>query len=88
MTLALIIVATHIGHLPQVLGQIIGGAFGFTQMAGGFTGGVAAAMLNGVAWPVPTRQVCGQRPQRRRHRDRLASGQAGLIQSPACSSTP
>ncbi|MCB0935742.1 MAG: alanine:cation symporter family protein [Mycobacterium sp.] len=48
VTLALIIVAMHIGHLPQVLGQIIGGAFGFTQMAGGFTGGVAAAMLNGV----------------------------------------
>ena len=48
VTLALIIVAMHIGHLPQVLGQIIGGAFGFTQMAGGFTGGIAAAMLNGV----------------------------------------
>ena len=27
VTLALIIVAMHIGHLPQVLGQIIGGAF-------------------------------------------------------------
>ncbi|MCB0942023.1 MAG: alanine:cation symporter family protein [Mycobacterium sp.] len=48
VTLALIIVAMNITYLPQVLGQIFGGAFGFTQMAGGFTGGVAAAMLNGV----------------------------------------
>ena len=31
-----------------MFGQIIGGAFGVTQMAGGFTGGIAAAMLNGV----------------------------------------
>jgi AGCS family alanine or glycine:cation symporter len=34
--------------LPHAFGQIIGGAFGFQQMAGGFTGGIAAAMLNGV----------------------------------------
>jgi AGCS family alanine or glycine:cation symporter len=48
VTLALVIVALHITNLPHVLSQIIGGAFGLTQMAGGFTGGVAAAMLNGV----------------------------------------
>ena len=46
--LALVIVVLHIGHLPHVLSEIIGGAFGFQQLAGGFTGGLAAAMLNGV----------------------------------------
>jgi alanine or glycine:cation symporter, AGCS family len=46
--LALTIVAIHITNLPHVLGEIVGGAFGVTAMAGGFTGGVAAAMLNGV----------------------------------------
>ena len=48
VTLALIIVAMNITYLPDVLRQIFGGAFGLTQMAGGFTGGIAAAMLNGV----------------------------------------
>ena len=46
--LALVIIALNIGNLPQAFAEIIGGAFGFQQMAGGFTGGVAAAMLNGV----------------------------------------
>jgi alanine or glycine:cation symporter, AGCS family len=48
VTLALVIVAMNITNLPHVLSQIIGGAFGLHQMAGGFTGGIAAAMLNGV----------------------------------------
>ena len=48
VTLALVIVAMNITNLPDVLSQIIGGAFGLDQMAGGFTGGIAAAMLNGV----------------------------------------
>ena len=48
VTLALVIVALNITHVPQVLSQIIGGAFGLQEMAGGFTGGIAAAMLNGV----------------------------------------
>ncbi len=48
VALALVIVAMNITNLPHVLGQIIGGAFGLHQMAGGFTGGIAAAMLNGV----------------------------------------
>lgn len=48
VSLALLIVALNITALPTVLGQIVGGAFGFTEMAGGFTGGIAAAMLNGV----------------------------------------
>ncbi len=46
--LALIIIALNITNLPHAFGQIIGGAFGLEQMAGGFTGGIAAAMLNGV----------------------------------------
>ncbi len=46
--LALVIVAINIDFLPQVFAQIIGGAFGLTELAGGFAGGIAAAMLNGV----------------------------------------
>ena len=46
--LALIIIAINITNLPHAFAQIIGGAFGWEQMAGGFTGGIAVAMLNGV----------------------------------------
>jgi len=46
--LALVIIALNISNLPQAFAQIIGGAFGLEQMAGGFTGGIAAAVLNGV----------------------------------------
>lgn len=46
--LALVIVAVNLTNLPGVIEQIIGGAFGIRQMAGGFGGGIAAAMLNGV----------------------------------------
>ena len=46
--LALVIVALNISYLPQVLIQIVGGAFGLTELAGGFAGGIAAALLNGV----------------------------------------
>jgi len=46
--LALVIIALNIGNLPRAFGEIIGGAFGLQQMAGGFAGGIAAAMLNGV----------------------------------------
>ena len=45
--LAFVIIALNIGNLPHAFAQIIGGAFGLQQMAGGFTGGIAAAMLNG-----------------------------------------
>ena len=48
VALALVIIALHINYLPEMFKQIIGGAFGLTEMAGGFTGGIAAAMLNGV----------------------------------------
>ena len=46
--LALVIIALNIGNLPHAFAEIIGGAFGLQQIAGGFTGGIAAAMLNGV----------------------------------------
>ncbi|BBU23291.1 alanine/glycine:cation symporter family protein [Mycobacterium xenopi] len=46
--LALVIVLVHIRNLPGVFHEIIGGAFGIPQMAGGFGGGLAVAMLNGV----------------------------------------
>ncbi|MBV8348149.1 MAG: alanine:cation symporter family protein [Mycolicibacterium sp.] len=46
--LAFVIVALNITNLPKVIEQIIGGAFGIKEIAGGFSGGVAAAMLNGV----------------------------------------
>jgi AGCS family alanine or glycine:cation symporter len=46
--LALIIIALNIGNLPRAFAEILGGAFGLQQMAGGFAGGIAAAMLNGV----------------------------------------
>lgn len=46
--LALTIVAVNINQLPAVIQEIIGGAFGIRQMAGGFAGGIATAALTGV----------------------------------------
>jgi hypothetical protein len=46
--LALVIVVANITNLPRVIEQILGGAFGISEMAGGFGGGIAAAMLNGI----------------------------------------
>ncbi|WP_231974734.1 sodium:alanine symporter family protein [Mycobacterium sp. E1747] len=46
--LALGIVAVNITELPTVIREIIGGAFGMRQMAGGFAGGALAAMFTGV----------------------------------------
>jgi AGCS family alanine or glycine:cation symporter len=46
--LAAMVVAVNITNLPSVFSEIIGGAFGIRPMAGGFTGGIAVAMLNGV----------------------------------------
>ncbi|MBU3749238.1 MAG: alanine:cation symporter family protein [Mycobacterium sp.] len=46
--LAFAIIAVNFTRIPEVLTQIIGGAFGLQEMAGGFAGGIAAAMLNGV----------------------------------------
>jgi alanine or glycine:cation symporter, AGCS family len=46
--LALAIVAVNITQLPAVIEEIIGGAFGIRQLAGGFVGGIAATMVTGV----------------------------------------
>ena len=46
--LALAIVAVNINELPGMIEEIIGGAFGIKQLAGGFAGGIAAAMCTGV----------------------------------------
>ncbi len=46
--LALAIVAVNITELPGMIEEIIGGAFGIKQLAGGFAGGIFVAMLTGV----------------------------------------
>jgi AGCS family alanine or glycine:cation symporter len=46
--LAIFVVITNITAVPGVIGQIVGSAFGLTEAAGGITGGVMAALLNGV----------------------------------------
>jgi AGCS family alanine or glycine:cation symporter len=46
--LALAIVAVNISELPGMIEEIFGGAFGIKQLAGGFAGGIAAAMITGV----------------------------------------
>lgn len=46
--LALVIVAMNIGEIPTVFGQIVSSAFGLNEAIGGTTGGILAAMLNGV----------------------------------------
>lgn len=46
--LAIVIIILNLNRIPEVFSQIIGGAFGIQEMAGGFAGGIAAAMLNGV----------------------------------------
>lgn len=46
--LALFIVVTNISAVPGVLSDIVLSAFGLREAAGGITGGVMAALLNGV----------------------------------------
>ena len=48
LLVALFVVATNLSEVPAMLWHIIGNAFGFAEAAGGITGGVAAAMMNGV----------------------------------------
>ena len=48
LLVALIVVAMNLGQVPAMLWQIIANAFGLVEAAGGITGGVMAAMLNGV----------------------------------------
>lgn len=46
--LALTIIVINIGDIPTVIADIVGGAFGLRETAAGVTGGVAAALLNGL----------------------------------------
>lgn len=48
VVLALVIVAMNVGEIPTVFGQIVSSAFGLNEAIGGTTGGILAAMLNGV----------------------------------------
>jgi amino acid carrier protein len=48
LLMALWVMVANIGELPGVLWLIVGSAFGLTEAAAGFAGGMAAAMLNGV----------------------------------------
>lgn len=48
LAVAVYVLIANIGDVPRVFGMIIANAFGFEEAAGGITGGVAAAMLNGV----------------------------------------
>ena len=45
---ALFVLVTNLPEVPAMLGHILGQAFGLEEAVGGVTGGVAAAMLNGV----------------------------------------
>ena len=48
LLMAIWVVVSHASLVPGVLADIVGGAFGLREAAGGVAGGVAAAMLNGV----------------------------------------
>ena len=48
LLVAIWVLLTHLPQIPGMFGHIIGSAFGLQEAAGGITGGVAAAMLNGV----------------------------------------
>jgi AGCS family alanine or glycine:cation symporter len=48
VALALVIVALNIGRVPDVLGLIVRSAFGLDPAVAGVTGGIMAAVLNGV----------------------------------------
>jgi AGCS family alanine or glycine:cation symporter len=48
LLLAVVVLILNIGEVPAMLGHIVMSAFGFEEAAGGVTGGLAAAMLNGV----------------------------------------
>lgn len=48
LLLAVVVLVLNIGEVPGMLGHIVMSAFGLEEAAGGVTGGLAAAMLNGV----------------------------------------
>ncbi|SDS34443.1 alanine or glycine:cation symporter, AGCS family [Paraoerskovia marina] len=48
LLLALVVVVTNLGAVPEVFRQIVDGAFGLDEALAGTAGGVLAAVLNGV----------------------------------------
>lgn len=48
LLMAVIVIAMNIDQVPAMFSLIISSAFGLQEAAGGITGGIAAAMLNGV----------------------------------------
>ncbi|MFT3688629.1 MAG: alanine/glycine:cation symporter family protein [Paenirhodobacter sp.] len=48
LLVAIIVVVMNLSEVPSMLWHIVGNAFGLVEVAGGVTGGVAAAMMNGV----------------------------------------
>ncbi|MEH6655423.1 sodium:alanine symporter family protein [Loktanella salsilacus] len=48
LLVAIYVLAIHITEVPAMLALIVKSAFGFEQAAGGFTGGIMAALMNGV----------------------------------------
>ena len=48
LLIALYVILTHLPQLPGMFSSIFRGAFGLEPVAGGVTGGLAAALLNGV----------------------------------------
>lgn len=48
LLMAIYVLIVHFTDIPGVLGLILSNAFGIGEAAAGFTGGLAAAMLNGV----------------------------------------
>ncbi|WP_439817506.1 alanine/glycine:cation symporter family protein [Zavarzinia sp. CC-PAN008] len=48
LLMALYVVIVNIGQVPAIIMLILSSAFGLEEAAAGFTGGLAAAMLNGV----------------------------------------
>jgi AGCS family alanine or glycine:cation symporter len=48
LLVALFVLLANLPQVPGMLAEIVGHAFGLREAAGGVTGGVAAAMLNGV----------------------------------------
>lgn len=48
LLVAIVVIAMNIGEVPGTLAMIVKSAFGFDQAVGGFTGGLTAALMNGV----------------------------------------
>ncbi|MCC2613018.1 alanine/glycine:cation symporter family protein [Neorhizobium petrolearium] len=48
LLMAIYVLITHANLVPGVVGTIVGSAFGWQEAGGGVTGGIMAAMMNGV----------------------------------------